>query len=118
VIGLTGTEIWPVKGLRKKLDGETILIGLMGISTRSYKTGGDDKASFKHSIVWHLKEIKEIKRPKNLIIFQNKLCMLCISTSFGVCAHPEEHSEEDGTAFFQQFSNFLFLFKDPYGRVF
>ncbi len=51
-------------------------------------------------------------------IFQNKLCLLCISTSFGVHAHPEEHSEEGRTAFFQQFSNFLFLFKDPYGRVF
>jgi hypothetical protein len=60
----------------------------MSISTRSYKIGGDtiigkgytgdtkhDKASFKHSIEWHLKEIKEIKRPKNLINF-------CLHSSF------------------------------------
>ena len=51
-------------------------------------------------------------------IFQNKLCMLCISTSFGVLANPEEHPEEGRTAIFQQFSNFLFLFKDPYGGAF
>jgi hypothetical protein len=120
-----------------KIGGQT---GLMGISTRTYKTGlmgGDTilgkgkvysvksvKISFKHSIVWHLKEIKEIKRPKKsdhflfTFIFQNKLCMLCISTSFVVRAHPEEHPDEGRTAFFQQFSNFLFLFKDPYGWVF
>jgi hypothetical protein len=65
---------------------------LMGILTKqvlgvfrpdlfnSYKTGGDtilgdtkhDKASFKHSIEWHL---KEIKRPKNLVTF-------CFHSSF------------------------------------
>jgi hypothetical protein len=60
--------------------------GLMGILTKqvlgvfrpdrfnSYKTGDTkhDKASFKHSIEWHL---KEIKRPKNLNTF-------CFHSSF------------------------------------
>jgi hypothetical protein len=51
-------------------------------------------------------------------IFQNKLYTVCIWTSFGVRTHPEEHPEEGQTAFFQQFSNFLYLFKDQYGWVF
>jgi hypothetical protein len=68
-----------------------IKTGLMGGNTILGK-------GFKQSIVWHLREIKEIKRSKNLIIFlftfvfQNKLCMLCISTSFGV--HLEGHPGE------------------------
>jgi hypothetical protein len=98
MIGPTGAEIRPVKGLSKNLVYELPLVpelfnscqtglmgistrtGLMGISTRSFQFQGKCKGnsfqsvksvkiSFKHSIEWHLKEIKEFKRPKNLITF-------------------------------------------------
>ena len=94
--GLMGTSTRSyktVKSVKMSFDercpyfNEACQTGLMGISTRSYKTGlnilfeyfhiktglmGGNTIlgkGFKHSIVWHLKEIKEIKRPKNLIIF-------------------------------------------------
>jgi hypothetical protein len=77
LIGPTGAEIWPFKGFKSFNDcgisgGDTIhsnkQTGLMSIWTRSLTKHDKDKgkASFKHSIGWHL---REIKRPKNLVIF-------------------------------------------------
>jgi hypothetical protein len=102
------------------LTGQT---GLMGISTRSFhssfktsKTRNDIthskhvKTSFKHSIEWHLKEIKEIKRPKNLITFCfhssfKTSCVCCVFRPAAGCVRTPRRVKGGSNCFFQPFSN-------------
>ena len=85
-----------------------------GNSFKSVKSVKSVKISFKHSIEWHLKEIKEIKRPKNLITFCfhssfKTSCVCCVFRPAAGCLRTPRRVKGGSNCFFQPFSNVLFI---------